>query len=141
MSWDIFITHFHESLKLGTDAQQLEKLAEDGKWKHHWNFRQQLENEKQLIVVTNITRHIVFASSNLYENTGYSAAAVNGLQWPFSPELRQAVELTPETRRPFASEIVNYTKNGRAYHCKLEVHPVFNHSGERVNFIAFEKIV
>lgn len=141
MSWDIFITHFHESLKQGADAQQLEKLAEDRKWKHRWNFRQQLEDDKQLIVVTDITWHIVFASSNLYENTGYSAATVNSLQWPLSQELNKVIGPQLEAGRPFASEIVNYTKNGRAYRCKLEVHPVLNHNGEQVNFIAFEKIV
>jgi PAS domain S-box-containing protein len=147
MSWDIFISYYHQSLKMGTDAQQLEKLAEERHWQHQWNFSEKLFKEHKLIIVTDVERNVVFVSSNVWEITGYSSENVVGKNLAeFRNKASNALAMDKiraaiSARGSFESDILNYTPSGSPYRCRIEGHPVFNQQGALVNFIFFEKLL
>jgi len=78
---------------------------------------------------------------------GYSPKDIVGKK----PNMFQGSETCPETTRsirsavqnktPFEAIIINYRKDGSSYKCWIKGEPVFNTSGEVVNFIAYEKEV
>jgi hypothetical protein len=57
-----------------------------------------------------------------------------------SPQTRQEIREAIIKRMPFKGSIINYCKNGSPYNCLVEEYPVWNKTGELVNFVAFEKI-
>ena len=42
--------------------------------------------------------------------------------------------------KPFKEVILNYKKNGELYWCEIEAYPMFNKSGDFLNYVALERI-
>ncbi|UYQ94358.1 PAS domain-containing protein [Chitinophaga horti] len=145
MSWDIFISYYHRNLKLGSDVQELDKLAADQNWHLRWDFAQALLRDNKLVIVTDPERQILFISSNLWEITGYSADAVLHQQLKqFRNKDSDASMIEQMTRaiaaqQPFETEFTVHSQTGRPFPTRLESFPLMNQQGELVNYIIFLK--
>lgn len=143
-SWDFFVTNYDLVKASLFDANQLQELAQENHWLGSWNFSEQLQNEKT-IVVTDAKLNIIFASENILQMTGYQNDEVVGN----SPKMFQGKATSKEdlkeirtfidSQKPFEKTILNYKKNGETYLCQIEAFPVFNSKKQLVNFVAFEK--
>lgn len=141
--WDFFTSHFKQLKMAISDASQLDNLAQKNNWTAKWNFAQKLE--EHVVVVTDTSLSIVFASQNSINMTGYSAEEIIGR----TPKMFQGEKTSKNTLleireavnegRPFEKTIVNYKKNGETYDCHIQAFPVFDKNKKLTNFIAFEK--
>ena len=144
LSWDVYkMQEYALSLPI-EDIRWLENLAAERDWNHNWNFEEKLIRQKKTILVTDSKQHIVFASSSLYDMTGYTPAEVLGrsprmFQGPeTSPAIRAGIRSAVEQQEPFTATLLNYRKGQQPYNCHIEGFPVFNQNGELMNYIAFE---
>jgi PAS domain S-box-containing protein len=97
------------------------------------------------LVLTDIDRRILWASSGFHSMTGYTVAESVGK----SPVFLQGEKTDKKTLewlhsnlvqfKSVTADLVNYRKNGAAYICKIYIEPVFNYEQQVVNFLAFEK--
>lgn len=146
-SWDMYAPHFKSVCLNYGDIVLLELLAKTNQWTNQKDFGEKLLNKKQVIVVTDPQLRIVHATKNIIDMNGYSLKEIKGKK----PSIFQGAETCPETTRtirlavqnkkPFETTITNYRKNGSSYKCWIKGEPIFNTSGELVNFIAYEKEV
>lgn len=146
LCWDIFMEGYYRKMRLLESLQEINEMAKRSNWNVEWDIEQQLLREQKIILVTDLSLLIRFASQNIAEMNGYSAEEVIGK----SPKIFQGEETAVETRNkirkaivkciPFQGCIVNYRKDGTTYNCVVEEYPVWNKQGNLVNFIAFEKV-
>lgn len=145
ISWD-FYGEFLQKLKRNlSDLSELKSIAVSHKWKSEFDFEKELQNEN-VIVVTDPTLKIIFASHNMVQMTGYKSEEVVGKTPKFfqgketsqqtNIEIREAIE----NRKPFEKVLVNYRKSGETYDCLIKGFPVFNKKGKLSHFIAFERV-
>lgn len=145
LCWDIFMDRMHRRLSLAQDAEDLSNYAKSNNWQVNWDFNKILCQQEKVIVVTNMKARIVYASGNMIEMNGYSAASVIGK----SPSIFQGPETELVYKKmigqkiknaePFEAIITNYKPYGKKYLCAIEGYPVFNLQGDLVNYIAFEQ--
>ena len=145
VSWDIYSQYLLQTNVLLHDVNSLHQIANKNQWKSVWDYKESLQDET-VIVVTDASLKIVFASQNIQAMNGYPAKEVIGnspkmFQGPatdmfISSEIRQAIL----DKKPFDRQVINYCKDGSPYKCQIKGFPIFNHKGEVTNFIAFEKI-
>ncbi len=85
---------------------------------------------------------LVFANQAFLAMTGYSAEEIIGHNCRFlqgegtDREVIDEIRAAVADRRDFATEILNYRKDGYAFWNALFVSPVFDHAGELVYFFA-----
>ena len=142
-SWDFFAVNFDQKATALSDANKLQEFAKVNHWVSNWNFSEELQNQKT-IVVTDARLNIVFATENILQMTGYQNDEVIGK----SPKMFQGVNTSKKDledmktainlEQPFEKTLVNYKKNGETYACKIQAFPVFNSKKKLVNFVAFE---
>lgn len=146
LCWDTFIQGYHHKMRLLESLQKLNKFAKGSNWNLDWDIEQKLLREQKIILVTDLSLLIRFASQNIVEMNGYSSEEVIGK----SPKMFQGKETEREAKNkireaitkriPFHGSIINYRKDGIPYNCLVEEYPVWNKKGKLVNFIAFEKV-
>lgn len=144
ISWDIFSQNFYNNQEIILDSLSLNKIQNKNKWSSKWNYNSKLENNT-VIVVTDPSLKIVFASKNIVKMNGYLPDEVIGN----SPKMFQGeqtnlevsneIRLAIKNREPFEKVVVNYCKDGSTYKCHIKGYPIFNQNGKLMNFIAFEK--
>ncbi len=145
LSWDIFMDGYSNMLQLAEDRQALIKLASKKKWKHSFNFREQLFTLRNTVLVTDINQLIVFASSGMLGMNGYRPEEVVGKKPSIfqgkdtCPQLKAQIRVSIEKQQPFDVTLVNYAKTGEPYNCHIKGYPVFDAIQQLVNFVAFEK--
>jgi len=145
LSWDIFMDGYSNMLQLAEDRKALIKLAGEKKWKHSFNFREQLFTLRKTVLVTDANQQIIYASSGIFDMNGYRPEEVIGkkpsiFQGEYtSPHWRAQIRISVEKQQPFEATLINYTKKGEVYNCHIKGYPVFNALHQLVNFIAFEK--
>ena len=146
-SWDIYASFFHEVCNSHNDINQLRKLAKKNKWSYLENFDEVLFQKKHVIVVTDQHLKIVHATQNIREMNGYRPEEIVGKK----PKIFQgigtcektskAIGLAVSNKKSFEVKILNYRKDNSTYICWIKGEPIFNKTGEVVNFIAYEKEV
>lgn len=133
-----------KKITLAEDKAQLDKMACTHAWRQPWNLSSILFKEGKVIIVTDTSLHIVFASSNIVDMTGYMAAELHGktpaiFQGKDTDEnMKRKIREAIQNGRGFQVSLINYKKNGERYNCNIEGHPVFNKQNKLLNFIAFE---
>ena len=90
---------------------------------------------------------IILVNSAFERMTGYTAAEVTGR----SPRMLQGARTSLASRvsirqalragAPHTSTLVNYRKNGEAYHCEIQLFPIHDPSGQMINVVAMEREV
>jgi PAS domain S-box-containing protein len=147
-AWDFYGLHFDNRCKASEDVIGLSKLALQNNWKIADDlFTEALENKEQVIVVTDASLNIVYATQNIWQMNRYRPEEIMGLK----PKIFQGKKTDQATlkkissavrdQRAFEEHILNYRKDGETYNCWIKGQPVFNEQGTLVNFIAFEKEV
>lgn len=146
-SWDMYAPHFVAVCKNYKDIESLSLLAETNEWSYQSHFANELLHKQQVIVVTDPQLKIVHATKNIIDMNGYEPHEIIGKR----PTIFQGADTCKETsgairkavqsKTPFETIILNYRKDGSTYKCWIKGEPVFNTSGEVVNFIAYEKEV
>ncbi|NRS88660.1 PAS domain S-box-containing protein [Flavobacterium sp. 7E] len=143
-SWDFYSDAFMQLKSRNVDTKKIKELALASKWVNvHWDIKNALSEE--VIVVTDASLTIVFASQNIAKMNGYKSEEVVGK----SPRMFQGAATCQETSNeikkaikngvPFEKKVVNYKKNGDLYYCLIKGFPVFNKKGNLSHFIAFEQ--
>jgi PAS domain S-box-containing protein len=90
---------------------------------------------------------VLYVNAAFERMTGYCANEVLGrnprmLQGEkTSVAARKALARALRSAQPHKTTLVNYRKNGEAYHCQIEVFPVCDGAGRLVNAIAIEREV
>jgi PAS domain S-box-containing protein len=145
MSWDVYLNFYRRMTALANDKASLDRMAFENKWRHKFDFEQQLFHQQNTIIVTSPSLNIVYASSNVVQMTGYYPDELMGknpsiLQGPDTDtSTRSIIRQAVDSKTPFEKKLVNYRKNGEKYHCEIKGFPLFNREKQLVNFIAFEK--
>lgn len=144
ISWNFFSEFSGKLYATLSDQQQLNQLAVAHQWQTKLQLNQMMQHDT-VVVVTCPKLKIVYATQNMIHMNGYQPSEVIGN----SPKMFQGEATCPITSReiglavqnkqPFDKIVTNYCKNGSLYQCHIQGFPVFNKSGELVNFIAFER--
>lgn len=143
--WDFYLSVFDKYKTLLPDVAGLTKISKENNWQKSWDFKNELVDEN-VIVVTDATLKIVFASQNIIAMNGYKPIEVVGnspkmFQGKLTdPKVSKAISNAIKEQIPFSETIYNYCKDGSLYKCHIKGYPVFDKKGTLTNFIAFEKI-
>ena len=147
MSWDMYVPYFTSICRNYGDIASLELISETNKWSYQNDFVNNLLYKQRVIVVTDPQLRIVHATKNIIDMNGYRPKEIVGKK----PKMFQGaktckkttigIRLAVQNKKPFEVIIINYRKDGSTYKCWIKGEPVFNTSGEVVNFIAYEKEV
>ncbi len=143
LSWE-FYGEYHATLEIfKEDINTLNKLSKN--WDFNEDYYNELLTEQSVIIVTNPSLKIVYASNNIEKLNGYSPNEVIGN----SPKMFQGEQTCIATSSkvrtaidkgvPFEVSILNYRKDASTYMCVIKGYPVHNKKGKLVNYIAFEK--
>lgn len=147
ISWDIFGLYFDTLCKKYDDLVALQRLSEDNRWSYTSKFNEALLQNDLVILVTDLRQNIVHATQNIVAMNGYSPNEVKGKKPNMFQGVRTDKKTTLEIRKalekqtPFEAIVLNYRKDGTTYNCRIKGEPIFDTTGELVNFIAFEKKV
>ncbi|MEZ0484818.1 PAS domain-containing protein [Fibrella aquatica] len=101
-------------------------------------------NEGSTLILTDLSKTILWASHSFLQITGYTTAEVLGRTSAFlQGEKTNPVEkarIGDHLRRalPVKATMVNYRKNGELYVCQIEIDPLRNSQGELTHFLAVE---
>lgn len=145
LSWDIFLYGYQRTMRLLDSFHQINEMSKQNNWHIEWDIEHELMRERKVILVTDPSLIIRFASHNLIDMNGYEADEVLGkspkiFQGPGSaPAIRNEIRQAIIKRIPFKGSIINYRKDGSAYDCFVEEYPVWDKQRNLVNFIAFER--
>ncbi|MDG1871731.1 MAG: PAS domain-containing protein, partial [Flavobacterium sp.] len=140
-SWDFYGDIINDFRTINSDAKLINDLGTQSKWlNENWDLKSILKDE--VIVVTDASLKIVFASQNIAKMNGYTPAEVIGNSPRMfqgektcsivSNEIREAIM----NKVSFEKKVINYKKNGELYYCLIKGFPVFNKSGDLSHFIA-----
>ncbi|GAB4019210.1 PAS domain-containing protein [Spirosoma koreense] len=129
------------------ESRYLDHLSEVFNWSltsvQRQNYHQALE-KGHTIVVTDLTKSILWASQSFLVMTGYPPLDVVGktpvfLQGPATDSLTLArVRQRLNRRLAISATLLNYRKNGEPYQCHLTIKPLANDQGMVTHFIAEE---
>lgn len=143
LSWEFYGEHtaFLSSCKYDIDT--LIKVTK--RWSFDKDIKRQLVKEKLVVVITNPSLKIIYASQNIKKMNGYTPKEIIG----HSPKMFQGKETSLETSKAireavdkqmsFEYTILNYKKDKSTYMCSIKGFPVYDKRGKLINYIAFEK--
>ncbi len=87
---------------------------------------------------------VIYTNKKFSEITGYSKEDALGRNCRFlqgkdtNNSTRKAIRQSIKALKPFKGEILNYKKDGTPFWNRLTVSPVFNESGELINFVGIQ---
>ncbi len=146
MCWDIVSEGNARRFDFEMDLEKMRNIKKLNKWE--LNMKRNIEDsiiwENKTLLVTNAKLDIVWATKNIFEMNGYQPKEVIGKHPKMfqgaetSLSSRKMIRLAVEESSSFECNITNYKKDGSLYTCHIEAYPVFNQSGELINFLAFE---
>jgi PAS domain S-box-containing protein len=97
------------------------------------------------VIICDADGLIEYVNPGFSKLTGYSREEAMGkkpgqlLQGPHTdPQTIQRIRDKLNQRQPFYEEILNYSKDGRAYWISLSINPVFDDKGQLVRFISIQ---
>lgn len=103
---------------------------------------------KNGVIISDNLGHIEWVNEAFEKSTGYLLAEVKGRK---PKDFLQGEETSEESKLKLSNAlrnretvevpVVNYTKDGSSYTVMLEITPIFDESGNHVNFIALQKDV
>lgn len=149
LSADLYFQYLDKLLKkadVNNDIYALDNLAQ----KYHWenNIADILkENYFETLVVTDISKKILWVNDGFSKMTGYSKKfALN--KKPSFLQGRNTLEKTRNTirkrldhQKPFKEIIVNYKKDNSSYKCELYIFPLYDTNKKVTHYLALEKQV
>jgi len=147
-SWDFYAPTYDALCRSSADLQLLYQLAENNVWSIDNNiFKEKLEIQKNVLLVTDAHLNIVYASQNIWDmNRYYPKEIIGNKPKMFQGEKTCTIALSyissaVKAKKSFEATVTNYRKDGSTYNCWIKGQPIFNKKGTLVNFVAFEKEV
>ncbi|MFT4831229.1 MAG: PAS domain S-box-containing protein [Psychroserpens sp.] len=147
LSWDFSLPNFSNFCKYQKDIDILDAIAAKNQWTLQPKFKLELQEKEQIIVVTDATLKIVYATKNIFEMNGYTLNEIIGKR----PKMFQgqgtdkntisSISKAVKNQLPFEARVLNYRKDGSEYWCDIKAQPLFDQKGKVVNFIAYEREV
>lgn len=108
------------------------------------HFQEILENTKNPVVITDREKKILWANNAYQALTEWSLSEIQGK----SPKILQGEKTCQNTVKeiqehlskglPYQGEILNYTKSGKPFWIKLEIHPRYNEQREIVGWYSIQ---
>jgi len=143
LSWDFHVENLSRISDIQKDALVLNKLID--KLSLDIDLMAELESNSNVVLVTDLSLRIEFASSNIIEMTGYLSSEVVG-NYPnmfqgvkTDRELSKKIKDKINKRESFDEVLVNYRKNKSVYNCRIKGFPIFNKKGDLVKYVAVEQ--
>lgn len=146
LCWDVAHPMLAKRQQLAADLRAFDALKTQYGWQFDTNIHPLLADNAALVITDRAAR-IVWVSHTFSLLTGYAATDVLGKH----PSLLQGDQTSDSTRQlvreklacaeTVAFRILNYRKNGSAYWCNIELHPLLNASGQCTHFFAIEQEV
>lgn len=147
ISWDLSgLGYFDtlEELQREQDLSVLKRFASKYKWKNQLD-QIILNNKYEALVLTDLTRNIIWVNEGFTEMTGYTKnSAVHN-----TPSFLQGAETTEESKniirkklkgnKPFKAIIINKKKDNTLYKCELHIFPLIHN--ETTHYLALENQV
>ena len=144
-SLDFYMENFHalcKKLKLDNDLTELRSVM---KRDLEPDVVQTLQmSSYQALVVTDLSKNIIWTNRGFFEMTGYSKQFAMGKRPTFlqgkktSKETKKEIRELLKKQKRFNKAIINYRKNGEEYICHIDVIPLFNEKREVTHFLAME---
>ncbi|MEX2188368.1 MAG: PAS domain-containing protein [Pirellulales bacterium] len=98
------------------------------------------------VVITDAASRIEWVNETFERLTGFGSHEVIGLKagvFLHGPqtdlETRRVIREGIQSRKPVTVEIINYTKDGRAFWNSLTINPVYNEAGELIQFVGTQE--
>ncbi len=147
-SWDFYGKNFDEICNDHQDITSLSKLANKNAWTfNNQVFKEELQDKGHVIVVTDVSLNIVYATKNIWKMNGYRPEQIIGKKpkmFQGEKTCEKSVRLISNAireQKSFETIVTNYKKDGSTYKCWIHGQPVLDNTGKVVNFIAFEREV
>ncbi|GAA4455017.1 hypothetical protein GCM10023189_22310 [Nibrella saemangeumensis] len=147
LSYEIFLLDQARHKARQKELAQLEAFQMTFDWQLSRRQRQgYLKSLRQgaTLVLTDPSKHILWASQSFLSMTGYTPTEVLG-QRPWMLQGRDTDPVTVDRIREHLNraesvkaDLVNYRKNGDAYLCRLTIDPLHNSLGDLTHFLAVE---
>lgn len=138
---------YHHQQGPAKESQYFDQLSEVFDWslssRQRQYYHRALEKGRTL-VVTDLTKSILWASQYFWVMTGYPPLDVVGktpvfLQGPATDSITLArIRQRLNRRLAISATLLNYRKNGEPYQCHLTIKPLSNNQGNITHFIAEE---
>ncbi len=147
LSWDIFMAGYHKKFDQIDDLKSLNQMSLLYDWTIDYDMEEMLLKKGLVVLVTDPSLSISFASSNIAYMNGYRPEEVVGrkasmFQGPATSDATRATIRTAIKKiEPFHVSMINYRKNGSSYVCDIHAVPLFNSQHQHAHFMAFEKLV
>lgn len=148
-SADIYLHYFNSLLNnvgKNNDIIALEKLSKSFHWENNINTILK-ENVFESLVVTDISKKILWVNDGFTKMTGYSKKfAINKVPTFLQgkktlQKTRKTIKRKLNTKKPFKEVILNYKKDNTPYKCELYIFPLYNHNNNVTHYLALEKQV
>ncbi len=142
-----FSHHSKQANRCISEYNHLIHMAARQEWQELPDILEALHNPLTAIVVTSATEKIEWVNSGFFRMTGYSEKEALGRRPVFlqgkETSRRDVAQIRTsiQQNKPYTGTILNYRKNGEAYHCSVNIIPLFSRSKEVVNFMAIENEV
>lgn len=146
LCWDIASPALEKSIYIHNDIVQLESLAHTHDWQLDIDYKSSLI-DNYTIVVTNLSKEIIWVSRTFQSMTGYCIDEAIGRK----PSFLQGEKTNLRTRQfindklanfeSLKTRILNFRKNGESYWCGIKIFPVRNSLSVVTHYIAIEKEV
>jgi PAS domain S-box-containing protein len=140
----------HPKAQQDDEALFFDQLSESLSWSlsdRQRHYYHQSLRRGHTLVVTNLTKTILWTSHSFSSMTGYNPIDVLGktshfLQGPDTdPGTLRFIREQLNVAQPVEAELVNYRSNGDPYVCHLQIEPLRNKRGEVTHFTAVEYAV
>jgi len=144
LCWDIYSDFFNRSLERMDDIKFLEDFLQDKHCELPCTAAECIKNY-DAVIITDLQRNIHWASSGLYDMSGYTQQEVVHRNPAFlqGPQTDNSVKSSiREKLQQYSSTdatLINYRKSGARYQCKIEITPIQNKKMIPEFFIALEK--
>lgn len=99
------------------------------------------------LVLTDLSKSIIWTSQNFLAMTGYTPAEILGkksslLQGPGTdPAAVLRIGKALGMAQPVGADLVNYRKNGQTYLCRVHIEPLYDTQQHLTHFLAVEREV
>ncbi|QDH79768.1 PAS domain-containing protein [Echinicola soli] len=144
-SWDIYASSFlldKSPEKEVNDHRVLAYYKRKFGWK---SFPDLKAHAYQAIVLTELSKKILWVNAGFRKMTGYAAHYAIGkdpkfLQGPLTSVLaRKQIREKLKEEKPFKARLLNYKKDQTTYICAIHVFPLQDNKGNTTHLLALEK--
>lgn len=148
--YEIFLLDRAQQLAKRKEANVFRQLAHIFDWDlPRWQRNSYLRKlaAGQTLVLTDLSKTILWTSQNFLAMTGYDRAEAIGqtpgmLQGPQTDlttvrRVRESLERADSVK----ADLLNYRKNGEPYMCRVQIDPLYTNQNELTHFLAVESEV